>query len=83
VHTRFGPPLTESPIGELALLHRDGSRDTFCNHFMALSCHDPGITETLQVQFFTVGLSQPLRTDVTLQKPCTLDEAIMLARAYA
>jgi hypothetical protein len=28
------------------------------------------------------GLGQPLRTDVVLQKPSTLDEAIMLARAY-
>jgi hypothetical protein len=31
VHTRFSPPLTESPIGQLALLRHDGSVDAFCN----------------------------------------------------
>jgi hypothetical protein len=49
---------------------------------MALSCRDPGITETHQVQLFLAGLGQLLRMDVALQKPSTLDEAIMLARAY-
>jgi hypothetical protein len=31
---------------------------------------------------FTSSLGKPLRTDVTLQRPVTLDEAIMFARAY-
>jgi hypothetical protein len=57
VHTRFGPPLTERPIGELALLHRDRSIDAFCNRFMALSYRDPGITEMHQVQLFMSGLN--------------------------
>jgi hypothetical protein len=49
---------------------------------MALSCYDAGITETHQVQLFMVGLGQPLRMDVALQKPAALDEAIKMARAY-
>jgi hypothetical protein len=59
----FGLPLTDSPIGELALLRREGSVDDFCVRFM-------------------VGLGQPLCTDVALQKPATLDDAVMYAHAY-
>jgi hypothetical protein len=47
VNTHFRSPLTESPI--LALLRWDGSIDEYCNKFMALSCHDPAISEEHQV----------------------------------
>jgi hypothetical protein len=47
---------------------------------MALSCRDPTISEDHQVQLFTTGLGHQLRT---FQKPTSLDEAVMYARAYA
>jgi hypothetical protein len=50
VNSHFGAPLTDSPIGELAHLRRDGSVDDFFNRFMALSCREPALTEPLQVQ---------------------------------
>jgi hypothetical protein len=56
INTRFGPPLTESPLGKLALLHRVGTVDEYCDRFMALSCRDLNITEDQQVQLFTVSL---------------------------
>jgi hypothetical protein len=31
---------------------------------------------------YTAGLVNPLKTDVALRRPHTLDDAIMLARAY-
>jgi hypothetical protein len=80
---RFGPPLTESPIGELALLYQDGTIEEYCNKFMALSYKDPAISEDHQVQLFTVGLGHHLRTYVMLQKLVTLDEAVMYTWAYA
>jgi hypothetical protein len=76
------PSLTDSPIYELAHLHRDGAMHDFYNRFMALSCREPALTEPLHVQLFVAGLGPPLRTDVALLQPQTLDEAIKLARAY-
>jgi hypothetical protein len=70
----------ESPIDELVLLRRNGSINDFTKKFMALSCCDTAITEAHQVQLFLAVLGNPLRTDVVLQRPATLDDTIMLAR---
>jgi hypothetical protein len=43
------PPLTDSPIGKIALLRRDDSVDDFAKRFMALSCRDTAIIEAHQV----------------------------------
>jgi hypothetical protein len=56
--------------------------DDYCKQFMSLSYLDLAISESHQIQLFTASLGKPLRTDVSLQKPETLDEAIMYARAY-
>jgi hypothetical protein len=82
VNKRFELPLNGSPIGEITLLRRDGSVDDFTKCFMALSCRDMVITKAHQVQLFLMRLGKPLYTDVTLLRPPTLDDAIMLAWAY-
>jgi hypothetical protein len=66
VNARFGPPLTDSPIGELAQLRCIGSVDEYYNKFMLLSCRDTMLTEPQQVQLFITGLGNLLRTDVAL-----------------
>jgi hypothetical protein len=40
------------------------------------------VSEPQQIAIFTAGLGDPLRIDVELQKPLTLEEAAALARAY-
>jgi hypothetical protein len=45
INTCLGPPLTDSPLGELALLHRSGRVDRFCNKSMSLSCRDRALTK--------------------------------------
>jgi hypothetical protein len=82
VNARFRPPLTDSPLGALAMLRRSGSVDEFSKQFMALSCRDPSITEPQQIQLFITGLGDPLRTNVALQQPSTLDDTVIFARAY-
>jgi hypothetical protein len=59
INKRFRPPLTDSPIDELALLRCNGSVDDFTKRFMALSCRDTAITESHQVQLFITGLGNP------------------------
>jgi hypothetical protein len=82
VNARFGPPLTDSPIGELAMLCRTGTVDEFSKHFIALSCRDMTLSEVQQLQLFITSLGDPLRTDVALQQLATLDGVVIFARAY-
>jgi hypothetical protein len=49
---------------------------------MTLSCSDRTLTEIQQIQLFTTGLGEPLRTDVALQWSCTMDKTVMFAGAY-
>jgi hypothetical protein len=45
VNERFGPPLTNNHIRELAHLWCDGVLDDYCTKFMALSCKEPMLSE--------------------------------------
>jgi hypothetical protein len=81
VNARFGPPLIDSPINALVMLGRFGFVDDYAKPFIALSCRDTSLTEPLQVQLFIIGLGDPLRTNVALQQPASLDDAIIFARA--
>ena len=82
VHTFFGPPMTDSPLGELKLLHRTSTVEDYCDRLMALACRDHELSEDQQVQLFVAGLRNPLQIDVALRSPRTMNEAIKLARAY-
>jgi hypothetical protein len=67
INARFGPPLTDSPIGELAMLRRKGTVDDYSKRFMSLSCRDPLLIEPQQIQLYITGLGDPLCTEVALQ----------------
>jgi hypothetical protein len=66
VNDRFLPPLTDNTIGELAHLWCDDAVDNYCTKFMTLTCREPTLSETFQVQLFITGLSVALCTDVAL-----------------
>jgi hypothetical protein len=82
INARFGPSITNTPLGVMNLLRRMGSVDDFYGKFMALHCRDLTLTEGQQIQLFKMGLGEPLRTDVALKQPRSLDVAVMLAHAY-
>jgi hypothetical protein len=82
VQQRFRPPMTDSPVGQIMLLRRDGSVEEYTDKFLALACHDADLTELQLIQMYTAGLVNPLKTDVALRRPQSLDDAIMLAHAY-
>jgi len=66
----------------MMLLRRDGTVDDYTDKFLALACRDADLTEPQLVQMYTAGLVNPLKTDVALRRPTSLDDAIVFARAY-
>jgi hypothetical protein len=82
VNARFGTLLTDTLLSELAMLHRSGSVDEFAKRFMTLSCRGPSITEPQQIQLFITRLGNPLRLDVVLRQPSSMDDAVIFARAF-
>jgi hypothetical protein len=81
VQQRFGPPITDEPVGELMLLRRTGTVEDYTDKFLALACRDADLSEAQLIQMFTAGLVNLLKTDVALHRPQSLDDAIMFARA--
>jgi hypothetical protein len=82
MNAQFRPPLIDSPIDELAMLRCTDTVDDYSKRFIALSCHDTSLLEPQQIQLFITGLSDPLRTDVVLQQPASLDDVVIFVRAY-
>jgi hypothetical protein len=82
VQQRFGLPMTDSPVDEIMLLRRTGTVEDYTDKFLALACRDADLTELQLVQMYMAGLVNPLKTDVALRRPQSLDDGIMLARAY-
>jgi hypothetical protein len=79
---RFGPPSRSNPLGELCHLRRQGSVADYTEAFLTHLSRCDTITEPHQVAIFTAGLGEPLQTDVELQRPTSLEDAMGLARAY-
>ncbi|KAF0911894.1 hypothetical protein E2562_012365 [Oryza meyeriana var. granulata] len=49
---------------------------------MPLLCHDDSLIERQQIRLFMHALQDPLRTNVELYDPASLEEAVGLAQAY-
>jgi hypothetical protein len=64
------------------MLRRSDTVNEFYKLFIMLSYRDTSLTEQQQIQLFITGLGDPLWTDVALQQPTTLDDAIIFTRAY-
>jgi hypothetical protein len=82
VNQRFGPPLRGNVLGELIQLRRETTVVDYQSRFLTLVNHCTGLTEKQQIDIFTAGLRNPLKTDVEFEQPATLDDGMALARAY-
>ena len=79
---RFGPPLGTNHLSDLARLQFRGSVTDYQEAFQARMAHAGYLSPEQQVQLFTGGLPDLIRTDVELQVPADLQRAMSLARAY-
>jgi len=79
---RFGPALGTNHLAALARLPYQGSVEQYQEAFQSRMAHAGVLSPAQQVQLFTGGLPQPLRTDVELQAPLDLQRAMCLARAF-
>jgi hypothetical protein len=79
---RFGPPLGTNHLSDLAHLPFRGTVADYQEAFLARMAHAGPLSPAQQVQLFTGGLPDPIRTDVELQGPTNLQRAMGLACAY-
>jgi cell division septation protein DedD len=82
LNLRFGLPLRANPLGDLAACRRIGTVADYCEQFLSLLARAGKLSQSQQVQLFTVGLQPPLSIDVQIQAPQSLDVAMSLAKSY-
>jgi hypothetical protein len=81
-HPPLQPPITQQPLGELCHLRLQGSAADYMQAFLAHLSRCDTLSEPHQVTIFTAGLGNLLQTDVKLQQPDTLEDAMRLVRTY-
>ena len=64
---------------ELIQLRHTGSVAEYRDEFLGLVDRCDGVTEPMRLAFFTSGLRDPLRADVELRQPATLQDAAWMA----
>jgi hypothetical protein len=82
LNLRFGPPLRANLLGNQAACRRTGTVADYCEQFLSVLARAGKLSQSQQVQLFTVGLQPPLSIDVQIQAPQSLDVAMSLARSY-
>jgi hypothetical protein len=74
-------PDVQQPPGELCHL-LDSSLNDYINKFYQRRTRCDELSEPQQIAIFSAGLSEPLKTDVELDAPATLEDVASHARAY-
>lgn len=76
VNECFGPPTWRSPLGELAALRKTRTVDDYTESFLAHIARVGHLDEIQQVNIYTAGLMEPLKTDVELLNPQDMETAM-------
>jgi hypothetical protein len=82
VHQWFGPPLRSNVLDELIQLQRETTVANYQSMFLALVMRCTGLNEKHQIDIFANRLRNPLKTDVELEAPATLEDTMALAHTY-
>jgi hypothetical protein len=79
---RFGPPLRFNGMADLKALQRTSTIEDYTWQFLTILCRCDDMTHRQQINMYTAGLGEPLRTDVEMEMPETLQRAMHLAQVY-
>jgi hypothetical protein len=82
VHQRFRQLLCNNTLGELIQLQRETTVADYQSKFLALVTRCAGLIEKHQIDIFTNGLCNPLKTNIELEAPVTLEDTMALVRTY-
>jgi hypothetical protein len=82
IQMHFEPPLRFNGMADLKELKHTGTVEEYSRQFLTLLCRCDNMSHRQQSNMYTSGLGEPLRTDVELQTPETLQHAMHLARVY-
>jgi hypothetical protein len=76
------PPTRSNSLGELCHLRLDESLDDYINKFYQRLTRCNELSEPQHIAIFTTGLGEPLKTNIKLHAPKTLEDVAALACAY-
>jgi hypothetical protein len=82
MNQRFRPSLRGNAVGELIQLTCEMKVADYQSKFLMLANRCAGLTEKHQIDVFTSGPRNSLKTDVELEQPATLEDAMALAWAF-
>jgi hypothetical protein len=78
----FGLTIQTSQLAEIKHLKQTSTVKDYKKQFLTFVCRCDSLTDEQQVELFIAGLRNPIRTDVDLQYPTSLEAAMSLALAY-
>jgi hypothetical protein len=81
VNLRFGPPIRTNSVAEMKALVRMATVEEYSWRYLALLSRCDDLSTRMAIDLYTGGLGQPLASDVELQHPANLLQAMSLARA--
>jgi hypothetical protein len=82
LNLRYGLPLRDAPLAELAECRRTSTTAEYQDRFQALLPRAGPLTKAQRVQLFIGGLQPSLTIDVRIQNPQSLAAAMSLARQF-
>ncbi|XP_016665517.2 uncharacterized protein [Gossypium hirsutum] len=80
-HVRFGPPMSNNPLGELVNLRQTGTVEEYQRQFQSLLARTTDLKPRQQVNLFITGLVEELRIDIEMQQPGNLGVAMNMDRS--